>query len=488
MKIRNLVMSFAIAILILGKINAQDFTNYNLYLQNPVLYNPAHALDTTKLRAFVNSHLQWAGFDGAPRVNTFGIYGAFVKNMAFGLSAFNRQQGITTNTNISLSYAYRVHVSEKHYFTLGISNGILIDKLKTSKIEYADLSDPTIGSTAYNLNSYFAQAGLVYYYRGFEAQVVLPQLYERQKVNFYALGILSYEYALNTLWDVKPSFMYRTKSTTPSQMEADLTLTYNKRVSGQVGYRSNQSFIFGVGANLGRFYIGYAWQHEKGIISSATKGTNEIQLIYHFGSSQNVVKKDNSLISEAEQKMEADTVKKEDPTKKLEEQLAKLQEEQKKLADATYAEQKKIEDQMNEILKKLDELNKNQPQNNNQNPQNFDNVKKGETYNLGYVTFETGKNTLKKEGIDIMDKLADAMKKNPSLNVQIIGYTDNTGSDATNNELSIKRAQSCKQYLESKGIAASRMKALGGGSSNPIASNDTWENKAKNRRVEFKFE
>ncbi len=488
MKIRNIVVSFAIVILILGKVKAQDFTNYNLYLQNPVLYNPAHALDTVKLRAFVNSHLQWAGFDGAPKVNTFGVYGGFVKNMAFGLAAFNRQQGITTNTYISLGYAYRIHMSEKHYFTLGMNNGILIDKIKTGSIEYSDLSDPTITSTAYNQNTYLAQAGLVYYYRGLEAQVVFPQLFDHQKVNFYTIGILSYEYAANAMWDVKPVLMYRTKSTTPAQLEGNLMLTYKKKVSGHVGYRTDKSLLFGVGANIGHFYLGYGWQHERSMMSAASKGTNEIQLIYHFGRSENVVVKDNSLISEAEQKMEADTIKKEDPTKKLEEQLAKLQEEQKKLADATYAEQKKIEEQMNEILKKLDDLNKNQPQNNNQNPQNFDNIKKGETYNLGYVTFETGKDNLKKEGTDIMDKLADAMKKNPSLNVQIIGYTDNTGSDATNNELSIKRAQSCKQYLESKGVAASRMKALGGGSSNPIAPNDTWENKAKNRRVEFKFE
>jgi outer membrane protein OmpA-like peptidoglycan-associated protein len=69
--------------------------------------------------------------------------------------------------------------------------------------------------------------------------------------------------------------------------------------------------------------------------------------------------------------------------------------------------------------------------------------------------------------------------------VAISGHTDNTGSDAINQPLSERRAQSVSNFLIGKGVAKSRMTTVGNGSNQPVADNNTVDGRAKNRRVEI---
>jgi outer membrane protein OmpA-like peptidoglycan-associated protein len=66
-----------------------------------------------------------------------------------------------------------------------------------------------------------------------------------------------------------------------------------------------------------------------------------------------------------------------------------------------------------------------------------------------------------------------------------VGHTDNTGSDAINNPLSVNRAQSARDYLVSRGVNASRMAIDGQGSREPIADNATEAGRARNRRIDI---
>jgi OOP family OmpA-OmpF porin len=77
-------------------------------------------------------------------------------------------------------------------------------------------------------------------------------------------------------------------------------------------------------------------------------------------------------------------------------------------------------------------------------------------------------------------------EKNPGIKGKIQGYTDNIGSDEYNLGLSQRRAEAVEKYLEAKGVDPDAMSAKGYGSANPIASNDTREGRAQNRRVEFR--
>ena len=84
-----------------------------------------------------------------------------------------------------------------------------------------------------------------------------------------------------------------------------------------------------------------------------------------------------------------------------------------------------------------------------------------------------------------LDKLSEVMTQYPDTNINVYGHTDSKGADAYNLTLSEKRANSVIDYMVSKGVARTRLNAMGMGESEPIATNDTDEGRAKNRRVEF---
>ncbi len=101
------------------------------------------------------------------------------------------------------------------------------------------------------------------------------------------------------------------------------------------------------------------------------------------------------------------------------------------------------------------------------------------------ANFDFNKATLKPEGKAKLDEAVALMNKHPDMHVSADGYTDSIGSDAYNMKLSQRRAEAVVSYLTSKGIAASRLTAVGHGKANPVADNKTEEGRARNRRVEL---
>ncbi|MFQ5902757.1 MAG: OmpA family protein, partial [Candidatus Binatia bacterium] len=85
----------------------------------------------------------------------------------------------------------------------------------------------------------------------------------------------------------------------------------------------------------------------------------------------------------------------------------------------------------------------------------------------------------------ILEEQAAILDKEPTVRVEIAGHTDSTGPEAYNQGLSERRAKTVEEYLISKGISPDRLKAVGYGESRPVATNDTREGRAMNRRVEL---
>ena len=101
------------------------------------------------------------------------------------------------------------------------------------------------------------------------------------------------------------------------------------------------------------------------------------------------------------------------------------------------------------------------------------------------ILFDTGKATLKQESMIEIMKVADYMKKNPSVRFEVQGHTDNQGSDKVNDPLSQQRAEAIVKALEGLGVDGFNLKAVGKGSHEPIADNKTEAGRAQNRRVVF---
>jgi outer membrane protein OmpA-like peptidoglycan-associated protein len=112
---------------------------------------------------------------------------------------------------------------------------------------------------------------------------------------------------------------------------------------------------------------------------------------------------------------------------------------------------------------------------------------RGMVLTLGDVLFDTGHAELKPGATRTLDKVATFLGKNPQRKVRIEGYTDSTGSEEYNRELSERRADAVRDALAARGIGSDRIEATGLGERYAVASNDTAAGRQQNRRVELVF-
>jgi OmpA-OmpF porin, OOP family len=101
------------------------------------------------------------------------------------------------------------------------------------------------------------------------------------------------------------------------------------------------------------------------------------------------------------------------------------------------------------------------------------------------VRFESGQASIDPDSTGLLDRLVEIALRCPTSNIEVGGHTDTDGEDATNQALSERRAQAVVDYLVKAGLPASRFTAVGYGSTQPVATNDTDDGKAQNRRIEF---
>jgi OOP family OmpA-OmpF porin len=105
--------------------------------------------------------------------------------------------------------------------------------------------------------------------------------------------------------------------------------------------------------------------------------------------------------------------------------------------------------------------------------------------NAGHINFATNSATLDSESFATLDQLAAAAKVCPGMRIAIEGHTDSEGTPEYNQRLSVRRARAVAAYLIKAGADRKQLEAVGYGFSRPAAPNDTEENMAKNRRIEF---
>ncbi|CAM4173156.1 OmpA family protein [Vreelandella rituensis] len=104
---------------------------------------------------------------------------------------------------------------------------------------------------------------------------------------------------------------------------------------------------------------------------------------------------------------------------------------------------------------------------------------------LENVNFEFDSAQLTLNAREVLDDVAERLANNPGVRVRIEGHTDSMGSAQYNKELSQRRAESVASYMAQRGVNADRMMAVGYGEERPIATNETDEGRARNRRVEL---
>ncbi|GKS82960.1 OmpA family protein [Acidovorax sp. SUPP1855] len=101
------------------------------------------------------------------------------------------------------------------------------------------------------------------------------------------------------------------------------------------------------------------------------------------------------------------------------------------------------------------------------------------------ISFATNRSDIQSNFAPVLERFAEGLRNNPNTEVRIVGHTDSTGTDAINNPLSMDRAASTRNFLTTRGVNGGRIQVEGRGSHQPIATNDTNDGRARNRRVEI---
>lgn len=114
-------------------------------------------------------------------------------------------------------------------------------------------------------------------------------------------------------------------------------------------------------------------------------------------------------------------------------------------------------------------------------------IKAGSMTVMNNIFFETGKHELLPLSVAELGKVLIFLKTNPQANIEIRGHTDDVGKDEDNQLLSQKRAQAVRDFLLKNKVAANRLKAIGYGEKVPLKENSNADNRAMNRRIEFKI-
>ena len=100
------------------------------------------------------------------------------------------------------------------------------------------------------------------------------------------------------------------------------------------------------------------------------------------------------------------------------------------------------------------------------------------------LSFDSGRYDIKPNLRPVLDRFAGSLQQNPGTTVRVIGHTDDTGTDAVNDRLSVSRAKAVRDYLVDRGVGSDRLSIDGRGSHEPVADNTSAAGRAANRRVE----
>lgn len=266
---------------------AQQDPLYSQYLVNPLLINPAYTGLNNNFNAMAGYRTQWAGFDGHPQTLTVSSHTSLVNNKAgAGFSLIQDQIGVTTTTEFSASFAYKLMLEEKT-FSFGMQGGLQNFRADYSKLTLSDPTDLAFSgaerATRINLG-----AGAILQSEKYLIGISIPRLlpsslenggqeFELYSQHFYLFG--AYIHYLNEHIRLKPSFLLRGVKGAPASI--DLAFNFNINAIHTAGLFTRNFNTYGVLLQtlLGKKYrFGYVFELPTNKSVGAQFTTHEITL------------------------------------------------------------------------------------------------------------------------------------------------------------------------------------------------------------------
>ncbi len=453
MRTKNILL---LALLVSSSISlSQQTRQTNVYQYNTYSLNPAYAgySGCTEINF---SHLnQWVNIDGAPVTNYFNANTRIGKNFGIGGDVLFDRVGMSNHFSSTLGLSYGFYIKNEHLIRFGLGAGFYQLRFDPTSAIALESGDVIVESGAQTANAMNTDLGIFYNFRGLELSFSSQQVVEtRSKLDYPGLegytlerhfkGFVAYNLPVSQMLSLKPSVLYKGISG-QQQFDINLDVNYNDLFFGGLGFRTDVGLVSRVGMNIRKmFMLAYAYEVPMMNLSGYSAGSHEILIGLKLCKSPKESPLDIAAIEPVH-----DTI--------------------------TIVETKV--DTM--IVEKIDTVFLQSDQALVSNAE----VKRAMLNASETLEFEFDKAVIAKNSYEDLDALTNLLLVRSDLKIRLEGHTDDRGTEDYNMRLSRNRVEAIKKYFVMNGVDPDRIELLYFGEKKPIASNDTDEGRAMNRRV-----
>lgn len=281
---------------------AQDHPHYTMFMYNKLVYNPAYAGNKNMLSVNAAYRNQWTGIDGAPKNFNVALdapIGSYMKpfrRVALGLNVNNETLGVTDNTNIMTSYAYRIPM-KKTVLSFGLQAGVSMYNANYSKLSPLQQNDQVLMQNVDNAVLPNIGAGVFWsgenFYVGGSVPNLLENYYDNNRKNGAGRQIRSYYlsggyiFTVSDDFKIQPQLMARYAGNSnynqPFNMDANLSFIFYNRLMLGATYRTDKSLSGIIHLQATRMInIGYAYDYTLSPLNGYNNGSHEIVVGFDF--------------------------------------------------------------------------------------------------------------------------------------------------------------------------------------------------------------
>lgn len=237
-------------LLLIGKTTfAQQDPLYSLYITNPITINPAYTGINDRFTGYVNSRLQWAGFEGNPRTHAFGAHTSIRNNrMGLGVQFVQDNIGENSNTAFGMSYAYRLPLGEGS-LAFGMQAGMINYKNDNSELRIRQPNDPLFNN--FSEMKFNAGAGFMFKSERMLIGISVPRLINNA-VSIGGQDISVYEqhyylfasrlFYINEHVSLKPSVLIKAVKNSPVSTDVNVNFLFNQKLTAGLYTRNLNAY------------------------------------------------------------------------------------------------------------------------------------------------------------------------------------------------------------------------------------------------------
>lgn len=276
---------------------AQQNPQYNQYMFNPLIINPAYAGSKEQLSTILLHRSQWVGFDGAPMTQTVSVHAPFrQRSVGLGLVVINDKIGPTNNLGVLAAYAYRIRVGQGK-LSFGLRSGAYNYAFNWSKIDYKDQSELT-GLDAktnhwipifdygmrYNTNNYYVGFTMANINRPIiKVSNTADSLRFNSVLNRFITLTGGYAHVISDNLVFRPSvFVKAIKGQRPS-VDANASVLLNRNLWLGLSYRTGNTFVVITEYKISSYLsAGYSFDYTTSKLRTFNSGSHEIFVSYEL--------------------------------------------------------------------------------------------------------------------------------------------------------------------------------------------------------------